>query len=532
MKTTSSSTTLSEESQGIDQVRKITRALISVSNKEKVVDFAKGLQCLGVEIISTGGTARALQDGGVKVISISEVTNFPEMLDGRVKTLHPNIHAAILADRRKDEHLKQLDEKGIKPIDLVVVNLYPFKETVAKEGVTLDEAIENIDIGGPTMIRSAAKNFEGTAVVVNPDDYENVFSEIRKTGGLSRETRLALATSAFEHTSSYDSAIYNYLVPNKDMPPVLKLEFKKIQDLRYGENPQQKAAYYRDAEEVPRSLATAKQIQGKELSFNNILDLDAAWGLAGEFSVPSCVIIKHTNPCGVAVAHDIETAYLEAFEADPVSAFGGIIGLNKTVTVKLAKKMVDKYVEAIIAPSFDEEAVKVLSNKPNIRLMEVGKEAEQRAPMKEMRRVDGGILYQDMDRFIEERDQMQVVTDSRPTEEMWGDLLFGWKVVKHVKSNAIAIVRHNQSVGIGAGQMSRVDATELAIKKANKKALVGSSLASDAFFPFRDAIDIAAEAGIKAIIQPGGSVRDDEVIRACNEHGIAMVTTGNRHFRH
>lgn len=525
--------TLSKESQSKEaEVSKIQRALISVSNKKGIVEFAKRLQKLGVEIISTGGTAKALKDEGIDVIPISDVTNFPEMLDGRVKTLHPFIHGAILADRRKKTHVEQLKEKGIKPIDLVVVNLYPFKETVAKDDVTLDIAIENIDIGGPTMIRSASKNFESVAVVVNPEDYGKVAEEIETTGTLSRETRLALATNAFEHTSSYDTVIYNYLVPNKDFPPVLKLEFKKIQDLRYGENPQQKAAYYRDAEEIPHSLGTAKQLHGKELSFNNILDLDAAWALASEFTVPACVIIKHTNPCGVAIANDLTMAYEEAYDADPVSAFGGVIGLNKPVTHELAKKMADRYVEAIIAPIFEKEAVEVFSSKPNIRLMEIGKEHEPDVPVKQIRDVDGGILYQDMDRFIEKKDEMKVVTEAQPTEEMWGDLLFGWKVVKHVKSNAIVIVRHNITVGVGAGQMSRVDSTELAIKKANQKALIGSSAASDAFFPFRDAIDTAAKAGIKAIIQPGGSVRDDEVIQACNEHGISMVFTGKRHFKH
>ena len=510
---------------------KVKRALISVSDKDGIVDFAKGLSELGVEIISTGGTAKALKDNGVKVIGISEVTNFPEMLSGRVKTLHPFVHGAILADRRKPEHMDQLKEKGITPIDLVVVNLYPFKETVSKEGVTLDEAIENIDIGGPTMIRSASKNFEGVAVVVSPKNYDKVLQELRDKGELSRETRLDLAVQAFEHTGSYDTNIYNYLI-GTDMPPVLKMEFEKIQDLRYGENPHQRAAYYRDATPVPFSLASAKQLQGKELSYNNILDLDAAWGLASEFAVPAAVIIKHTNPCGAAVANNIVSAYEEAHEADPISAFGGIIALNQSVNKEVAEKIIATYTEAVIAPKFEEDALEVFKSKPDVRLMEVGDGKESDVKTKNIRRVDGGILYQDMDKSLDTKEEMKVVTEAKPTEEQWNDLLFGWKVCKHVKSNAIVLVRDSQTAGVGAGQMSRVDSTELAIKKSNRKLLAGSSLASDAFFPFRDGIDVAAEAGIKAIVQPGGSNRDSEVIQACNEHGIAMVFTGKRHFRH
>ncbi len=421
MKTKSNSKTLSKESKSKESTLKVKRAIISVSNKEGIVDFAKGLNEAGVEIISTGGTSKKLKDSGVDVIPISEVTNFPEMLDGRVKTLHPNIHGAILADRRKKDHLKQLDDADITPIGLVVVNLYPFKETVAKGDVELDEAIENIDIGGPTMIRSAAKNFESVAVVVNPNDYKKILNELKKGGNLSRETRLSLATEAFNHTSSYDTAIYNYLAENSDFPASLKLEYKKIQDLRYGENPHQKAAYYQDTQVLPHSLTTAKQLHGKELSFNNILDLDAAWSIASEFTVPAAVVIKHTNPSGVAIANEIETAYEEAHSADPVSAFGSVVGVNKTVNKQTAIKIAQTYVEAVIAPNFDDDAIDVLKEKEGIRLMSIGNEREQNIPMKDIRRVDGGILYQDMDRFDVHRSDTKVVTEQQPTEEMWGD---------------------------------------------------------------------------------------------------------------
>ncbi|RJQ31881.1 MAG: bifunctional phosphoribosylaminoimidazolecarboxamide formyltransferase/IMP cyclohydrolase PurH [Actinobacteria bacterium] len=510
----------------------VNRALISVSNKEGIVDFAKGLSELGVEIISTGGTAKSLMDAGVNVIPISKVTGFPEMLEGRVKTLHPAIHGGILADRRKKAHLDQLTKAGYIPIDLVVVNLYPFKETVAKEGVTLDEAIEKIDIGGPTMIRSAAKNFESVAVVVNPSHYSLVLDELKSANEISRDIRLMLATEAFNHTSSYDTAIYNYLQPNKDMPVDLKLEFLKIQDLRYGENPHQKAAYYRDLTAPEHSLASAKQLHGKELSFNNILDLDAAWALACEFSVPAASIIKHTNPCGMAIGNTILEAYEDAYNTDPVSAFGSVVGLNKVVDTELAKKIAGTYVEAVIAPAFLEEAMEVLTKKEGIRLMVIGEEREPNFPMKDIRRVDGGILYQDADRDSDLREGMKVVTKTKPTEEQWEDLLFGWRVCKHVKSNSIVLAKNHTTRGVGAGQMSRVDATELAIHKADKKQLNGAALASDAFFPFRDGIDLAAKAGIKSIIQPGGSMRDEEVIKACDEQGIAMVFTGTRHFKH
>jgi len=512
---------------------KISRALISVSNKKGLVGFARGLSELGVEIISTGGTAKTLKEAGIPVKSVSEVTKFPEMLDGRVKTLHPNIHGAILADRRKESHLKQLEEQGISPIDLVVVNLYPFAETIAKEGVTLEEAIENIDIGGPTMIRSAAKNFENVAVIVNPEKYQDILAELKQNqGSLSRETRFALAKEAFEHTADYDQMIYQYLArEDKDFPNRLNLSFEKIQDLRYGENPHQRAAYYRDKDAPAHSLVYARQLHGKELSFNNILDLDAAWSLVSEFTVPAAVIIKHTNPCGVALASDLITAYEKAHLADPVSAFGSVIGFNKVVDQALAKKIGETFVEAIIAPAYHEEALEILTQKKDIRLLYIGEAREPQASARDLRRVDGGILVQDLDRGQDDRSQMKVVTEKQPSKEEWDDLLFAWRVAKHVKSNAIVLAKSLQTVGIGAGQMSRVDSTNLAAKKAGDLAR-GSVLASDAFFPFRDGIDAAARGGVTAVIQPGGSLRDAEVIAAANEHGIAMVFTGKRHFRH
>jgi len=510
---------------------KVKRALISVSNKDGLAEFAKGLNELGIEIISTGGTAKAISDAGVKVKKVDEVTGFPEMLDGRVKTLHPKIHGALLAERKKKEHLEQLKEAGIEQIDMVVVNLYPFKETIAKPDVKKEDAIENIDIGGPTMIRSAAKNYESVAVITNPKRYEEVIKELEKKGEVSAKLKEELAIEAFDHTSSYDAAIYKYLSGQK-FNPSLKLEFKKIQDLRYGENPHQEAAYYGNLDPPPHSLATAKQLHGKELSFNNILDLDAAWSMASEFSVPAAVVVKHTNPCGVAIDNSIFEAYQDAYACDPVSAFGGVVAINKTVNKEVAAKIAETYVEAVIAPAFEEEALEVLTKKPNIRLMYIGEEREPNRKVMDIRHIDGGLLVQDMDTMAEHREDMKVVTKQKPTEEQWGDMLFGWRVVKYVLSNAIVMTRNNHTVGIGAGQMSRVDATRLAIEKANKKQLVGASLASDAFFPFRDAIDTAAKNGIKAIIQPGGSVRDDEVIAACNKHGIAMVFSGKRHFRH
>lgn len=510
---------------------KTKRALISVSNKEGVVDFASGLHELGIEIISTGGTAKTLSDAKIPVIKVADVTGFKEMLDGRVKTLHPKIHGAILADRSKKKHLTELKEEKIEPIDLIAVNLYPFKETIKKPNVSREEAIENIDIGGPTMIRSAAKNHDSVAIVTNPQRYKEVLKQLRAKGEISKKLKEELAMEAFDHTSSYDGAIYDYLAGQR-FNPTFKMDFKKIQDLRYGENPHQQAAYYRRADPIPHSLATAEQIHGKELSFNNILDLDAAWSLVTEFSVPAVVIVKHTNPCGVAIDTSSLEAYQDALACDPVSAFGGVIALNKVVESDVAAKINEIYVEAVIAPAFDEEAVKILATKPNIRLMCIGEEREPVRKAIDTRHVDGGLLVQDMDTLSEHKEDMKVVTKAKPVEEQWGDLLFGWRVAKHVTSNAIVLTKNNKTIGIGAGQMSRVDATRLAIEKANPELLVGASLASDAFFPFRDAVDSAVQAGIKAIIQPGGSVKDEEVIEACDENNIAMVFTNKRHFRH
>ncbi|HDP69314.1 MAG TPA: bifunctional phosphoribosylaminoimidazolecarboxamide formyltransferase/IMP cyclohydrolase [Actinobacteria bacterium] len=513
---------------------KIKRALISVSNKEGIVDFAKVLKGFDVEIISTGGTARALMNAGIEVVGISKVTKFPEMLDGRVKTLHPAIHGGLLAIRDSKEHMEQIKEHDIKPIDMVVVNLYPFAETITKKGVTMAEAIEQIDIGGPSMLRSAAKNFEGVAVVVNPEKYDEIISEMRKNDGYtSRATRLELAKEVFRLTAEYDTIISKYLDGEEDFPSLLNLKFEKIQDLRYGENPHQRAAYYKEINPPKHSLVFAEKLHGKELSFNNILDLEAAWSLCREFTVPAAVVIKHTNPCGVALGDDVTTAYEKAYAVDPVSAFGSVVALNRTVDVTVAEKIDSTFVEAVIAPAFLEEALEILTQKKNIRLMHMGEEREGLTSELDIKRVDGGILLQDIDMSLDERKDMKVVTKTQPTEKEWEDLLFGWRVAKHIKSNAILIARDLQAVGVGVGQMSRVDSSELAVKKAGgSKACKDSIVASDAFFPFRDSIDALAKVGIKAIIQPGGSMRDEEVIAACDEHKIAMVFTGKRHFRH
>ncbi len=513
---------------------KIKRALISVSDKAGIVDFAKELARFGVEIISTGGTAKALKDAGLKVIGISEVTDFPEMLDGRVKTLHPAIHGGLLAIRDNKEHMDKIAEHAITPIDMVVVNLYPFAATIAKEGVTLEEAIEQIDIGGPSMLRSAAKNFDGVTVIVDPARYGEVLFEMKKNDGATlRETRFALAKEVFRITGEYDSLINQYLSGEEDFPNVLNLRFKKLQSLRYGENPHQRAAYYSELDPPKHSLVMAEQLHGIELSFNNILDLEAAWSLCAEFTVPAVVIIKHNNPCGVALSGDILSAYEKAHSVDPTSAFGGIIALNRPVDEAVAAKIGETFVEAVIAPAFHEEALEILTQKKNIRLMYMGEEREETDKSFDIKRVDGGVLVQDKDTIKEARSEMKVATKTKPTENEFEDLLFAWRLAKHVKSNAIVLAKDLKAVGIGAGQMSRVDSSELAIKKAGGPAACkGAVVASDAFFPFRDSIDALAKVGVKAIIQPGGSVKDEEVIAACDEHGIAMVFTGKRHFKH
>lgn len=511
---------------------KIKQALISVSDKRGIVDFARTLaEKWNVKIISTGGTATQIREAGIEVTDVSAVTKFPEMLDGRVKSMHPHIAAAILADRRQDGHMAQLAAAGIEPIDLIVVNLYPFAATIAKPGVTLDDAIENIDIGGPTLIRAAAKNFEGVGVVVGPERYAEVLAELDKgEGSLGREFRFNLAVEAFRHTADYDETIYEYLEKREEFPNLLKLVFSKVQDLRYGENPHQRAAYYRDENAPVSSLAGAQKLHGKELSYNNILDLDSAWALAKEFKQPAVVVIKHNNPCGVALADDVTEAYQRAYGADSVSAFGGVVAFNREVEAPVAEKMASVFLEAVVAPAFQEPALEILTKKKDIRLLDINSQGNGETSW-DLRKVDGGLLIQETDGIAEKKDSMQVATEKAPTEEQWLDLLFAWKCAKHVKSNAIVLAKGQQTVGIGAGQMSRVDAVDLAVKKAGDK-VAGAVLASDAFFPFRDAVDAAAKAGVKAIIEPGGSLRDEEVIAAANEHGLAMVFTGKRHFRH
>lgn len=520
------------------------RALISVSDKKGIVEFAQGLRELGFEIISTGGTARALKEGGIPIISISDVTGFPEMLDGRVKTLHPKVHGGLLGLRDNPDHVKQMEEHGIAPIDLVAVNLYPFEATIAKAGVTLAEAIENIDIGGPTMLRSAAKNYRFVTVVVNPEKYSFVLDELKKgKGEVSEAVRLKLSQEVFEHTANYDAAINAYLkkvqsAPEKaGFPDSVQLSFQKVGELRYGENPHQKGAFYKETALEEPCVAGSKQIHGKELSFNNILDLNSALELTKEFSRPAVVIIKHNNPCGVAEADELITAYKKAHATDPVSAFGGVIGINRVVDEATAAEIGSTFVEAVIAPGFDEKAKAILTKKKNIRLMELPgldkwvQEKDKSFQGRDIKRVVGGILVQDRDVIHENGSQLKVVTKREPTDEEKASLLFAWKVAKHVKSNAIVFVKGTETVGIGAGQMSRVDSSRIAAQKAQKP-LKGTVVASDAFFPFRDGVDQVIDSGATAVIQPGGSVRDEEVIGACDEKGAAMIFTGIRHFKH
>ena len=507
------------------------RALISVSDKTGVVEFAKELTALGYEIVSTGGTSKALQAADVPVIGISDVTGFPEILEGRVKTLHPAVHGGILA-KGTDEHMAVLAEHEIKPIDLVVVNLYPFQATVAKPDVTLADAIENIDIGGPTMVRSAAKNHDRVAIVVNPARYESIIAELKEAGALSLQTKRFLALEAFQHTAQYDAAISHYLTDAFGAEPLAgEIAFggQKIQELRYGENPHQKAAFYRSGIPVSGTVANAKQLNGKELSYNNIVDVDAAWQLVNEFAQPATVIVKHTNPCGTAIGATLEEAYARAYAADSVSAFGGIIAVNRVLNKATAEQIVETFMEAVIAPAFDEDAVEVLKSKKNLRLLEVGEKVANNELWIE--KVSGGFLVQERDNHNLKVEDCKVVTDKVPTEEEMTELVFAWNIVKHVKSNAIVVTKDGQSIGVGAGQMNRVGSAKIAFEQAGEKCN-GAVLASDAFFPFRDTIDAAAKAGITAIIQPGGSVRDQESIDACNEHGIAMVFTGVRHFKH
>ncbi len=507
---------------------KVARALLSVSDKAGIVDLARALAGHGVSIVSSGGTARALREAGVGVTPVPDVTGAPEILDGRVKTLHPKIHGGILADRRKREHLDQLAEQGIEPIDLVVCNLYPFERTVAHPAVTEEDAVEQIDIGGPAMVRAAAKNFHSVAVVVNPERYPSILQELSETGGISLETRRRLALEAFQHTGAYDAAIASYLagIERELFPDRILIAGTKLMDLRYGENSHQSAAFYANRG-APMGLAAAEQLHGKELSYNNLLDTDAAWRLAQDLDGPGAAIVKHSNPCGVAVADDLAAAFRRAFECDTKSAFGGIVALTRPCDGATAREISEIFIEVVVAPGFDHDALEVLTAKKNLRIL---KAAGYSMPELDVRRVAGGFLLQTPDpRDLAE--DAKVVTRAEPTEEQWRDLRFAWVVAKHVKSNAIVLAKDLMAVGVGAGQMSRVESTELAARRAGERA-AGTVCASDAFFPFRDGLDAAVEAGAVAVIQPGGSVRDDEVIDAADEHGIPMVFTGRRHFRH
>lgn len=510
----------------------IKRALISVSNKDGVVEFAKGLHDLGVEIISTGGTLKMIQSAGIPVIPVSEVTGFPEMMDGRVKTLHPKIHGGILAVRDNPKHVQDMKEHGIKPIDLVAVNLYPFKETIAKPGVTLPEAIENIDVGGPAMVRAAAKNYRFVTVVVDPSQYGEVLERI-KNDTLTEEFRLTLARRAFLHTGLYDCAIANYLTEQIDgrqspLPDVYAIAYPKVSDLRYGENPHQKAAFYRDPDSR-EGIAAAKKLHGKELSYNNIVDMEAAWDLISEWKdEPACAIIKHTNPCGCSLGKNALDAFTKAFNADSKSAFGGIVAMNREVDEETAKAMKPIFFEVVLAPKFSKEALDILETKKNIRLIEVPPVEKEEL---NLHKVSGGLLVQTPDNSRETRKDCKVVTKRAPTEAEWKAMEFAWTIVKHVKSNAIVLTNETTTLGVGAGQMNRVGSAEIAIAEAGEKAK-GSVMSSDAFFPFGDTVEAAAKAGVTAVIQPGGSIRDQQSIDMADKYNIAMVFTGHRHFRH
>jgi phosphoribosylaminoimidazolecarboxamide formyltransferase/IMP cyclohydrolase len=511
----------------------IKRALVSVSDKTGVVEFARALAGLGVEVVSTGGTAKALADAGLSVRSIDDVTGFPEMMDGRVKTLHPKVHGGLLARRDDPEHMRQAEEYEIGMIDMVVVNLYPFEATVAKPGVTEADAIENIDIGGPSMLRSAAKNFESVTVVVDPADYDAVLGEMRAFGGSTTLlTRRRLATRVFRRTSAYDDAIFSYLTGKDTLPEHVRLFLDKAQDLRYGENPHQAAAFYRFADSKPHTLARAEQLNGKGLSHNNILDTDAAWSAVREFDEPACVIVKHTNPCGTAIGADVAEAYDRAYEADPISAYGGVMAFNRPVSLGVAEHIAEnkQFVEVMIAPEYDADALELLQQRKNTRVLRTGG-VRPVGGHYESRAVEGGMLVQTSDSVAEDPETFRVVTRRAPTDGEMAQLLFAMKVAKSVKSNAILLARDFASVGVGAGQMSRVDSARIAVEKAGEKAR-GAVCASDAFMPFPDSLEVCAAAGVTAVIQPGGSMRDEEAIAKADELGVAMVFTGVRHFRH
>jgi len=518
----------------------IKQALISVSDKSGVLEFAQGLHQLGVKILSTGGTAKLFSDNGIPCTEVADYTGFPEMLDGRVKTLQPKVHAGILARRDLPEHVATLERHGIPTIDLVVVNLYPFAATVAKPNCNLEDAIENIDIGGPTMVRAAAKNHGHVAIITEPADYADVLAEMQTNGGgVSDATRFDLAKKAFSHTAAYDSMISNYLTTigsdgsKSEFPAQINFNFAKVQDMRYGENPHQHAAFYRDLNPVKGGISDYTQVQGKELSYNNIGDADAAWELVKSFDQPACVIVKHANPCGVAVADSALNAYKLAYLTDTTSAFGGIIAFNRELDEASAAQITaNQFVEVIIAPSATEAALKVTAAKQNVRVLTVP--LSNAHNQFDFKRVSGGLLVQSPDTLNVQLGQLKVVSKVQPTQQQLQDLLFAWRVAKYVKSNAIVFCKNGQTLGVGAGQMSRVDSTRIASIKAQNAglSLVDSVVSSDAFFPFRDGIDVLAAAGAKAVIQPGGSMRDEEVIAAADEHGLAMVLTGFRHFRH
>ncbi|MCX7760325.1 MAG: bifunctional phosphoribosylaminoimidazolecarboxamide formyltransferase/IMP cyclohydrolase [Hydrogenothermaceae bacterium] len=511
------------------------RALISVSDKTGILEFAKSLRELGYEIVSSSGTAKYLRENGIEVIEVSQITGFPEILDGRVKTLHPKIHGGLLALRDNPEHLKQLQENDIKPIDIVAINLYPFEKTV-KKGADIDEIVENIDIGGPAMVRASAKNYRFVAIITDPSDYNKVIQELKENGEVSLSTKKYLSVKAFRHTAFYDGMVSNVLAEKfeitEDFPTELSIPLRKHTTLRYGENPHQKGSLYiNPLEDIGFSVSNWQILQGKEMSFNNYLDTDSALNLVKEFEEPACVIVKHNNPCGVATADNVKNAYEKALKTDPKSAFGGIVAVNREVDTELANKLTEIFLEVVAAPSFTAQALNILSSKKNLRVVKVDN-FDKEVIGKDLRRVSGGMLIQDRDRQL--FNELKVVTKTKPTEKQLEDMVFAYKVVKHLKSNAVVIVKDKMTLGIGPGQTSRVDSLETAVKKAKEFGfdLEGSVIASEAFFPFRDSIDFASKYGIKAVIQPGGSIRDQEVIDACDEYGIAMVFTGMRHFKH
>jgi phosphoribosylaminoimidazolecarboxamide formyltransferase / IMP cyclohydrolase len=511
----------------IPVVTPVRRALVSCFDKDGVAAFGHALHELGIELVSTGSTAATLREAGVPVTEVAELTGFPECLDGRVKTLHPRVHAGILADRNDPAHVAELADIGIEPIDLVVVNLYPFRETVAS-GASDADIVEMIDIGGPTMVRAAAKNHGSVGVLVDPGDYRRVLDELRTEGGLTSVLRRELASKAFQHTASYDAAVATWFQGDEELPDQLSLALPRVASLRYGENPHQAAAFY--VAPGAGGLTAAEQLHGKELSYNNLLDTDAAWGMAIDLHDPCVAIIKHTNPAGYATAADLETAYTRALEGDPVSAFGGIVAANRPIDVATARRITEVFTEVVIAPGFDRDALEVLRGKKNLRILQMP-DAQRPRHGRQLRSIAGGLLVQDLDVGDEPFDEWQVASQAQPDDDMLTDLRFAWLACKHTKSNAIVLAKDRQVVGVGAGQMSRVDSVRLAVERSGDRH-TGSVLASDAFFPFRDGPDAAAAAGVRALVQPVGSVRDDEVVGAADEHGLVMVLTGRRHFRH